>query len=152
MSALTDTQAVETVYVAAKALLDASEKLDRIPSGRRAELDALLDRPVYPGDFDSLAKTLEAIADQWKFEIEPSEAEAEETEDRRRDNPLEPDFRRVRRNEILDHRSMSSLLRLLQEAMDSRAPDLADAEHPGWSDRARAAVARALGQPTGGDQ
>lgn len=29
---------------------------------------------------------------------------------------------------------------LLRQAMDSRAPDLADAEHPGWSDRARAAL------------
>lgn len=36
---------------------------------------------------------------------------------------------------------VSLLLGILKQAMDSRAPDLADAEHPGWSDRARDAIA-----------
>jgi len=31
----------------------------------------------------------------------------------------------------------SGVVSLLREAMESRAPDFADAAHPGWSDRAR---------------
>ena len=38
------------------------------------------------------------------------------------------------------------LLALLQEAMDSRAPDMVDVGHPGWSDRARAVIAKATGK------
>ena len=41
--------------------------------------------------------------------------------------------------------ALDGALEALKEAMDSRAPDLADAAHPGWYDRARAALARALG-------
>jgi hypothetical protein len=34
----------------------------------------------------------------------------------------------------------NELLALLREAMSSRAPDYADAAHPGWSDRVRATI------------
>ena len=43
------------------------------------------------------------------------------------------------------------LLEALREAMDSRAADMADAAHPGWYDRARAAIAKASPSP-GGDK
>lgn len=36
----------------------------------------------------------------------------------------------------------------LAEVLDSRAPDYADAAHSGWSLRARAALAKALGEPS----
>jgi len=36
-----------------------------------------------------------------------------------------------------------ALVEALEEAMDSRAQDLAEAEHPGWYDRARDALHRA---------
>lgn len=91
---MSPTQNVETIYKAAEAVLAASVALNRISFGRPA-LDTLLDGPVFPGDLDTLAKKLNAIADEWQSEIEASEAAAEEAEDRRRDNPLERDFRRL---------------------------------------------------------
>jgi hypothetical protein len=65
-----DTRAVVAIYVAAKALLDAAEKLDRIPCGLRHEVDSLLDQQAYPGDFAHVAKALEALADDWQVEID----------------------------------------------------------------------------------
>lgn len=82
---------IDTVYALAAALLSAAQALDKCPSGLRPDIDALLDKPVYPGDLDHLAKTLESFADEWRGEIDA----AEEADDRRRDNPLEPDFRRL---------------------------------------------------------
>ena len=97
MSALTETQIVEAVYVFADKLKAAYEALAHIPCGKRHELDALLDLPIGPGDFDMLAKKLNAIADEWQGEIDNAEADFSEAEDRRRDNPLEPDYRRLGR-------------------------------------------------------
>jgi len=92
---LTPSKAVDLVYVAADAVMEAYTALNRIPFNQRPALDALFDGKVYPGDLDTLAKTLNALADEWQDEIEAAESAAEEADDRRRDNPLEPDFRRL---------------------------------------------------------
>lgn len=95
MSGVTDTKAVEAVYAAADAVIAAYKAVNAIPFGLRHELDTLLDGPVFPGDLDALAKKLTALADDWQDDIDNAEADFAEAEDRRRDNPLEPDYRRL---------------------------------------------------------
>ena len=82
MKAFTNTQAVETVYKAADAAIAAYKALNDIPFGRRAELDTLLDGPVFPGDLDVLAKKLNALADAWQDDIDNAEADFAEADDR----------------------------------------------------------------------
>lgn len=66
----TESQSAELVYAAADAVLAAYKAVNRIPFNKRPALDALLDGPVYPGDLDTLAKTLRAMADEWQGELD----------------------------------------------------------------------------------
>lgn len=87
----TDAVQVSRLYDYANALKATEKALAHIACGRNAELDALLDRPTYLGDLADVAVKINAIADAMQDEIDASA----EAEDRRRDNPLEPDFRRM---------------------------------------------------------
>ena len=66
----TEAAEVEVVYEAADALLDAYRAIRRIAFDKRPAVDALVDQPVYPGDFDALAKALKALADEWRGELD----------------------------------------------------------------------------------
>ena len=87
----TDAVLVDRLYDYANALKATEKALADIACGRNAELDALLDRPTHLGDLADVAVKINAIADAWQAEIDA----AEEADDRRRANPLEPDFRRL---------------------------------------------------------
>ena len=88
------TAIIEAIYQLADALKAADKALDGVPLCR-SDLDALLDKPLYLGDMHALSKTIRTIADAWQNEIDIAEMAAAVAEDERRDNPLEPDFRRL---------------------------------------------------------
>ena len=87
----TDAVLVGRLYDYANALKATEKALAEVACGRNAELDALLDRPTYLGDLADVAIKINAIADAWQDRLDATE----EAEDRRRANPLEPDFRRM---------------------------------------------------------
>ena len=87
----TDAVQVGRLYDYAEALKAANEALAHVACGRKAEVDFLLDLPTYHGDLADVAAKIEAIASAWQDQIDA----AEEADDRRRANPLEPDFRRL---------------------------------------------------------
>lgn len=68
-----ESQGAEAVYAAADAVLAAYKAVNCVPFNKRPALDALLDGPVYPGDLDTLAKKLRALADEWQREIDRAE-------------------------------------------------------------------------------
>lgn len=61
---------VAQIYEAADAVKEAYRLLNRLPFHKRPALDTLLDGRVYPGDFDVLAQSLTAIADDWQGELD----------------------------------------------------------------------------------
>lgn len=63
-------QMVEHVYKLAEALKAASDALHATPFGAIPDLDALLDRPILPGDLDTLAQKVNASADRWQDRID----------------------------------------------------------------------------------
>lgn len=87
----TDAVQVSRLYDYANALKATERALADVACGRNAELDALLDQPTYLGDLADVALKINAIADAWQDRLD----EAEEADDLRRANPLEPDFRRL---------------------------------------------------------
>ncbi len=68
------TKDVEAVYKAAEAVFAAYHAVNRIPFNKRPALDVLLDGPVFPGDLDTLAKKLNALADEWQGELDAEES------------------------------------------------------------------------------
>ncbi len=66
----TEAPQVEAFYALADALKAADKALDKTATGKRAALDALLDKPVYPGDLGMLAKQITALADEWQGELD----------------------------------------------------------------------------------
>ena len=88
-----EAEAIDQLYEYADALKATEKLLSRIRLGRFADLDALLDQPTYVGDLSLLAAKINGIADAAQDKL----CEAEEAEDRRRANPLEPDFREAAR-------------------------------------------------------
>lgn len=96
MANLTETQAIEAVYLAADALLAAFNAVQRIPFGydhKPSGLGDLLDAPLYLGDLDVVAKALKITADDWQAGYEDREAQAAEEADRNRANPLSLNYR-----------------------------------------------------------
>lgn len=67
-------QDVESVYVAADAVLAAYKAVNRITFGNWPALDTLLDGKVYPSDLDDLARTLKALADERQGELDAEAA------------------------------------------------------------------------------
>lgn len=68
-----ETKAVDAVYDAADAVKRAYDALNILPFAVRPALHALFDSKVYPGDLDTLAKTLNQLADEWQAEIDQRE-------------------------------------------------------------------------------
>lgn len=64
-----DAAQVALMFTFADQLKAAAKTLDRLKLGRPT-FDAIMDRQVYPGELDVLAREIEVIADIWQGEID----------------------------------------------------------------------------------
>lgn len=84
---------IDRMLLLADQLDDAAKTLSRIRTAPPA-FDALWDDKVYPLDALEFGVAIRLAAEDWEAALDEAESEAAEAEDRRRANPLEPDYRR----------------------------------------------------------
>lgn len=63
-------ETVEKMYRFADTLKGAERALGEVPFGHNKAFDELLDKPLCPGEFDTLAAQVRVIADNWQAEID----------------------------------------------------------------------------------